>query len=152
MRKCSRCRSTSRWEPSYFVPTYRPDRSTNRVPNQSAGTVDAADPGERLVDVEVEEAIRDLVRPWTAHSEGQASCVCGGAPVAIATLGVSRARRVGRRRRGALALGVGGGERRAPGRRRAPPRPRPCGSQPARAGFVGEARSTSLGDAISALR
>lgn len=80
------------WEPEYLVPTYRPDRVDQPGPEPIRGRAFALpdDVPARDPDPVVEHALRDLVRPWTAHSEGHARVagVRGDAASAIAALGI----------------------------------------------------------------
>jgi hypothetical protein len=80
------------WEPEYLVPTYRPERVDQPGPEPIRGRALAvADrTPKQEPDPAVEHAIRDLVRPWTAHSEGSArvASVRGDAADAIAALGM----------------------------------------------------------------
>ena len=66
------------WEPTYAVATYRPDRVEAPVPEQPPGrpldqSLDqpSREPAVRRGDSEVTGALRDLVRGWTASSEGR---------------------------------------------------------------------------------
>lgn len=83
------------WEPSYQVASYKAnkvDTPSPKVPPLEG--VDLPAPGERVNDIESEEALGDLVRPWTTESNGRAatSAVAGSAEQAIRSLGLSRAR------------------------------------------------------------
>jgi hypothetical protein len=84
------------WEPEYLLPTYRADRVDEPGPEPLRGRplgLSAGEP-ERVDDAEVVQAFRDLVRPWTAVSEGQVrvAAVNGGVADAIAALGVREVR------------------------------------------------------------
>lgn len=81
------------WEPAYALPIYSADgfeadpppvpASDRFVPLASAG-------GTAVVDATVEQAIRQLLEPWTASSNGRAevAAVEGNAHDAVANLGV----------------------------------------------------------------
>ena len=80
------------WEPVYFVPVYERDGVEEPGPDPMHGralTLPTELP-EVVRDVDVEEAVRDLVRPWTVHSDGSARVVCvhADAAHAVAALGV----------------------------------------------------------------
>ncbi len=78
------------WEPEYKVATYRAGRVEQPGPEPIRGRplVLPNPPPAPVNDRDVEHAFRDLVRPWTAHSEGQARVVAvrGDAAGAIAAL------------------------------------------------------------------
>lgn len=88
-----------RWEPSYLVPEYSDDGVTDTAP----APVDArlytpveAAPGARLPDDETDDcrrALRDLVEPWTAQSNGRVDVagVEGGPAEALHALGLRHA-------------------------------------------------------------
>jgi len=80
------------WEPDYAVAEYRPDRVEEPAPAIRRGRPLSLpeDPPLRFPDPDVEPALRDLVRGWTAASEGTArvASVRGDAAAAIAALGV----------------------------------------------------------------
>jgi len=148
------------WEPDYLVPVYRPDRVEEPGPDPIHGrAVPPRAPGEPLIDRDVDEAFHDLVRPWTAHSDGDARVVAvrGDAPSAIAALGASDVRGAWVDAGEALALmgwaAASGGRH---GRRRgaAAGRDRAWVTAGAIAGFDPGERldAASLGDAISELR
>jgi len=150
----------ARWEPPYLVPTYLPDRVDEPGPDPILGRpVPRVEPGEIVRDPDVDEAVRDLVRPWTAHSDGYARVVAvrGDASSAIAALGASNARGAWVDAGEALALmgwaAASGGRH---GRRRgaAAGRDRVWATAGAIAGFDPGERldPASLGDAISELR
>jgi len=82
------------WEPAYAVATYRPDRV--EAPAPDLPLVQWLDqpsnrPAVRRGDSEVTGALRDLVRGWTASSEGRARVMSveGDAAAALAALGVA---------------------------------------------------------------
>lgn len=83
------------WEPEYLLATYRPDRVEAPGPDPirgrplPEGTVETVS-----ADAEVADAWREVVRPWTAQSEGRAriAAVRGDACGAIGALGVREAR------------------------------------------------------------
>ncbi|MGQ0826293.1 MAG: hypothetical protein ACT4OX_14890 [Actinomycetota bacterium] len=84
-----------RWEPDYEVATYYPDRLEVPAPVLPRGrALILPEPGARLDDVGVEQAMRDLVRAWTAGSEGEARVVAveGDAHAAIAALSLEDVR------------------------------------------------------------
>lgn len=83
------------WEPAYPLATYRPDRVDAPAPELPRGR--PLEPGAAAPAVDdpaVTDAVRDLVRAWTAGSEGRARVVAveGDAPAAIAALAVTDAR------------------------------------------------------------
>lgn len=85
------------WEPTLEV-TYHDNGVTADAPaspgrERFAPLRTAATPGEVLDDPEVTDAVRDLVRPWVADSNGRAEVVCveGSADDAVAALGVPAA-------------------------------------------------------------
>jgi len=92
----------ARWEPRFALATYRPDRVEAPPPDLPPGRV-FADPlrssGSSVEssrprgDAEVTGALRDLVRGWTASSEGRArvTSVEGDAGAALAALDVAEA-------------------------------------------------------------
>lgn len=88
------------WEPEYPVAIYTADAATFDAPDLPTGFVtvstdfDARSVPERLDDDDVALAVRQLVEPWTAESNGTAQVVCveGAAADALAALGVARAR------------------------------------------------------------
>jgi hypothetical protein len=80
----------ARWEAEYEVATYYPDRVDAPAPALSRGrklTLPSSPPPP-FEDPDVEPALRDVVRGWTATSEGTARVVCvqGDAAAAIAAL------------------------------------------------------------------
>jgi hypothetical protein len=84
------------WEPEYLVPLYRPDRVEQPGPEPIHGRpldIAGASP-DTYDDTDVVHALRDLVRPWTASSEGTAhiAAVHGDALGAIKALGHNEAR------------------------------------------------------------
>ncbi|MFM8971423.1 MAG: hypothetical protein ACKOOG_02030 [Actinomycetota bacterium] len=83
------------FEPEYLVAQYRTDRVEAPGPDPIHGRpLPAVEGWEAIDDPEVAEALRDLVRPWTAQSEGRVriAAVRGDAISAIAALGVRAAR------------------------------------------------------------
>jgi hypothetical protein len=88
---CSVPLRLERWEPEYAVATYRPDRVDAPAPQLPRGRALAPAASAAVVDDPVvTAAARDLVRSWTAGSEGRARVVAveGGAGAAITALGV----------------------------------------------------------------
>jgi hypothetical protein len=78
------------WEPDYPVATYRADRVDAPAPHLPRGRpLSLPTRAKVLDDAEVVAAARDLVRAWTAGSEGQARVLAveGDAASAIAALG-----------------------------------------------------------------
>ncbi len=113
------------WEPRYVVPTYGDDGVDSPCPTDSwrhqwTPTV-AATSVERIDDGDVASALRSLVEPWTASSNGRAESVAveGQAPHVVRALGLGEARLAEIEPRAALAwlawCGASGG---AHGRRR----------------------------------
>lgn len=148
------------WESEYLVASYRPDRVDAAGPDPIRGRSLPDTAGwEPVDDPEVTEAWHDLVRPWTAQSEGRAriAAVLGDAPGAIAALGGEAPR--GARIDGAEALvimawaGASGGAR---GRRRgaAAGRDRAWAAAAAIAGFPADdpPDPDALGAAVAELR
>lgn len=83
------------WERGYSLATYRPDRVECDPPlPERLEPVDLPAPGETLDDPETVEALLDLVKTWTEHSNGaaEAYAVEGNAMAAIARLGLRQAR------------------------------------------------------------
>jgi len=83
------------WEPAYPVATYQPERYEAPPPDlPPLRPVDLPEPGREEGDLEVTEALCDLVRVWTTESNGRAEAIAvsGDAPGALATLGLSTAR------------------------------------------------------------
>jgi len=84
------------WEPDYPLATYSDDGVDAPAPpvpptGQAGRALTALDPhAERIDDDEVELAVRQLVEPWTARSNGRAEVVCveGTADDAVRALGV----------------------------------------------------------------
>ncbi len=110
------------WEPAYLLATYSDDGVAVEEPDlPRAVPVALPQPGPRIADTEGPEALRELVRPWLAQSNGRADAVAveGRAEEAIAALGVTAARAVELEPEVALAYmawtGASGG---AHGRRR----------------------------------
>jgi Family of unknown function (DUF6183) len=110
------------WEPDYALAEYLPDRANFVAPKLSGLLVQASvTAGKVLSDPPVSSALRDLVTPWVASSNGvvQVSCVEGNAESAIGSLGLRTAGLVDIESKEALAwmawAGASGG---AQGRRR----------------------------------
>lgn len=110
------------WEPEYRTPTYHPDRIEDPSPDVPGfEPVDLPDDTRTIADPESEEALADLVQPWTNESNGRCQTVSveGGTTEAIASLGLSTARLARMKHDEALAwmawAGASGG---AHGRRR----------------------------------
>lgn len=88
------------WEPSAPLATYSDDGvdapSPPRPPAGAFGPAGAAGgaPARRVDDPSVTLAVRQLLDPWTATSDGrvEVACVEGDAAAAVRSLGVSRAR------------------------------------------------------------
>jgi hypothetical protein len=84
------------WEPAYALADYAPDGATFPAPERPTRFVDVDPlPGAPAVDDhEVVEAVRMLVEPWTASSDGRAEVVAveGGLAEALGALGLRRAR------------------------------------------------------------
>lgn len=83
------------WEPPYPVATYHADRMEAPAPEVPRGRTLALPPAPEIIDdPETEAALRDLVRGWTAGSEGRARvvAVAGDAAGAIAALGAREVR------------------------------------------------------------
>jgi hypothetical protein len=81
------------WEPEYPVAVYRADRVDAPAPELPRGRpldLPSVDPGAVIDDPEVTNAMRDLVRAWTAGSEGSARVVAveGTAEQALTAAGV----------------------------------------------------------------
>jgi hypothetical protein len=80
------------WEPEYLLPVYRPDRVEQPGPDPIRGRPLAVDdaPADALDDADAVHALRDLVRPWTASSDGYARVVAvrGDAVGAVGALGM----------------------------------------------------------------
>jgi hypothetical protein len=79
-----------RWEPAYPVATYEAHRFDAPAPELPRGRpLTVPDAGEEYEDEDIAAAFRELVRPWTAASEGRARVVSveGDALGAIAALG-----------------------------------------------------------------
>jgi hypothetical protein len=149
------------WEPEYLVPTYYADRVEAPGPDALHGrSLTLGDHAAAPVDDnEVVDAFRDVVRPWTAHSDGYARVVTveGTATDALATLGVRDVRSAWVDAGEALAriawAGSSGGRH---GRRRgvATGRDLAWAAASALAGYEPGERvdPSALGDAISNLR
>ncbi len=80
------------WEPRYVVATYTDDGGEFPTPSMPdrGDAVDDTDDFIVLDDVDVQSAFRQLMEPWTAQSNGQASCIMtqGGPSQALRALGV----------------------------------------------------------------
>ncbi len=111
------------WEPEYPLADYHGGSAEFPSPERPAGLQDVALPGDAAVtdDDVVELAVRQLVEPWTASSDGRAEVVAveGAMPEALRALGLHAARAVELPTREALSwlawAGASGG---AHGRRR----------------------------------
>jgi Family of unknown function (DUF6183) len=88
------------WEPTYQLPTYGDDGvespSPPRPPPSVMRRVAPARAARTIEDHAVTAAVRQLLEPWTASSNGRAeiTCVQGNADAAIMALGVTNARSV----------------------------------------------------------
>lgn len=83
-----------RWEPVYAVAEYRPDRVRCDHPvTESTWSTVSLTRGEGIVDRAAEDALRDLVAPWLASSNGRAEVmsVAGTALDAVGSFGLRRA-------------------------------------------------------------
>ncbi len=86
------------WEPDYALADYRAFDAEFPSPPPPGGLVEVPVPTEvddRVVsDDDVELAVRQLVEPWTASSDGRAelATVDGDAPAALRALGLTHAR------------------------------------------------------------
>lgn len=110
------------WEPTYPMATYSDDGVVVEAPVlPDPSEIELPDPGPPIDDATVLAALRELVRPWTAQSNGRVETVAveGRAESAIAALGMTAARTVALEPAEALAYmawtGASGG---AHGRRR----------------------------------
>lgn len=86
------------WEPTYPLAVYHDDHAEFPTPEPvEVTTILDTVPGAERLDDDVDLALRQLVEPWTAASQGRAETVCvvGGAAEALGALGV-RSVRVGR--------------------------------------------------------
>jgi hypothetical protein len=149
------------WEPPYVLPTYHADHVDAPGPDLVHGR--AIDLGQsdapRIDDPDVVDAVRDVVRPWTAQSEGSARVVTveGDVADALAAARINNARGAWIDAGEALAriawAGSSGGRH---GRRRgaATGRDLAWAAVGALAGFEPGERidPSTLGDAISNLR
>jgi hypothetical protein len=110
------------WEPRYVPATYRAHRVDVDAPELPRGrALDLPAVVRTRADLEVERTLRDVVRTWTAGSEGRARVVCveGEAAHAISALGVRDVRAAGLDPAEALAvLGWAGASGGRHGRRR----------------------------------
>jgi hypothetical protein len=85
----------ARFEAPYALATYRDDKAEFPAPDLPRGRPVELPVSARTVDAgDVEIAFRDVVRGWTAGSEGRARvvAVAGDTPDALAALGVTEAR------------------------------------------------------------
>lgn len=83
------------WEPQYCVATYSDDGGSFPSPDiPRASETATPEPSSRIDDDESLDAFRQLVEPWTAHSNGRAEFVCveGRRDNALHALGVADAR------------------------------------------------------------
>jgi hypothetical protein len=83
------------WEPEYLVATYKSDRVEAPSPAQPPlMPADLPSPAPLVDDVDSEDALFDLVRPWVEESNGrcQMASVEGSALQAIGALGIRRMR------------------------------------------------------------
>lgn len=83
------------WEPAYCLATYSDDGGSYPAPDIPADFVSiATEPSTIVIDDASRDAFRDLVEPWTAHSNGRAEFVCvdGGREHALHALGLANAR------------------------------------------------------------
>jgi hypothetical protein len=83
------------WEPAYPLAEYHPHEAHFPAPPlPERHAADAMSPGGRVDDPDACHALVELVRPWTAESNGRAEAVAvrGDALGAIAALGPPRAR------------------------------------------------------------
>jgi hypothetical protein len=149
------------WEPPYLLPVYHADHIEATGPDPLYGR--AIEPGDHdapsIHDPDVVDAFRDVVRPWTAHSEGSARVVAveGNVGDALAVARINNARGAFVDAGEALAriawAGSSGGRH---GRRRgvATGRDLAWAAAGALAGFEPGERvePSTLGDAISNLR
>jgi hypothetical protein len=86
------------WEPTYSLATYKADHVEVSEPWEpfTGWTEIAIEPGEVLDEVELVDALLDLVQPWVAESNGAAKAVFieGSAANAVSQLTLDRARMV----------------------------------------------------------
>jgi len=83
------------WEPDYLVATYSDEGVVQDPPAAPAADVVELPLGAEVIDDDqVELAVRQLLEPWTASSNGRAEVVCveGDALDAVGALGPRRAR------------------------------------------------------------
>lgn len=84
------------WEPAYALAVYKSNDARFDPPPFPSTPIEAPlpPPGELIGDPDTVEAFRDLVAPWTAHSNGrvEVAVVEGDHLEAIAALGPARAR------------------------------------------------------------
>ena len=84
------------WEPAYGVAEYSDEgvvAPAPPLPGSSAFVTTSSDGGERIDDPDVQLAVRQLIEPWTASSNGRAEIVTveGSPGDAVAALGVADA-------------------------------------------------------------
>jgi len=87
----------ARWEPAWPVATYGDSKvDWPRPPLPRLNEVTLPPPGSPVDDPESDAALRAVVRPWVAQSNGrvETACVEGSALAAVAALGVPAARAV----------------------------------------------------------
>jgi hypothetical protein len=85
------------WEPAYALATYSDDgidAPSPALPIADRFVAATGTPAPEVDDDQVIPAVRQLLEPWTASSNGRADVVCveGAAADALATLGIPRAR------------------------------------------------------------
>lgn len=84
------------WEPAYELAVYKPNEARFDPPPFPSTPIEVPlpPPGELIGDPDTVEAFRELVAPWTAHSNGriEVAVVEGDHLEAIAALGPARAR------------------------------------------------------------
>ena len=84
------------WEPAYPLAAYKPNDAVFAAPTLPSQPIEVPlpPPGELVGDPDTVEALRSLVEPWTAHSNGriEVAVVEGDHREAIAALGPARAR------------------------------------------------------------
>ena len=80
------------WEPTYPAAVYTADSATFDAPELPAAWADLGDPGraEVIIDDAVTLAVRQLVEPWTAESNGRAEVVCVEGTAAQAVLALAQ--------------------------------------------------------------
>lgn len=83
------------WEPNYCLASYTDAGVDAPAPELPASWVALSPaPAERVDDLDVELAVRQLIEPWTAASDGRAEVVAvkGDATAAIGALGIATGR------------------------------------------------------------